>query len=81
MIIEEIFKSINKHASNPLPRGNFMIRSVSHDLNTNLAWHLPMESDSMGNYKDSLYNFKNVNIDKYPSISCKVVVPIDAPMD
>lgn len=58
-----------------------MLRSVSHDLNTNLAWHLPQEQDIAGNYKDSLYYSVDINVDKYPTISSKVVVPLATPMD
>ena len=42
-IIEEVFKDVNRHAQTPLPRGNFMMRAVSLDLNTNLAWTLPVD--------------------------------------
>jgi hypothetical protein len=54
---------------------------VSHDLNTNLAWNLPVDSDSSGNYHDSLFYQKEITVDKYPSICSKVVVPLDTPMD
>lgn len=49
-IIAEVFQAVNSHANDNLPRGNFMARAVSADLNTNLAWNLPVTSDSLGNY-------------------------------
>lgn len=55
-IIEEVFKDVNRHATTPLPRGNFLQRAVSYDLNTNLAWTLPVDQDVQGNYRDSLFN-------------------------
>jgi hypothetical protein len=80
-IIEDVFKSINKHASVPIPRGNFMQRAVGHDLNTNLAWNLPVEQDSMDNRKDSLFYTKIISIDRHPIISSKIVVPLTASLD
>lgn len=58
-----------------------MLRAVSHDLNTNLAWQVPEEHDVAGNYKDSLYYSMDISADKYPTISSKVVVPLATPMD
>jgi len=40
-----------------------MLRAVSHDLNTNLAWNLPAEHDSQGNYRDSLYYSFDINVE------------------
>jgi hypothetical protein len=80
-IIEEVFKSINKHEETILPRGNFLKRAVSHDLNTNLDWNLPVESDVSGNYRDSLFHHKEIIVDKFPNICSKVLVPIATPID
>lgn len=80
-IVEELYKSVNKHTQTSVPRGNFITRAVSHDLNTNLAWNLPVNSDAFGNYRDSLYFQRDFTVDKYPSISSKVVMPLATPMD
>ena len=58
-----------------------MLRAVSHDLNTNLAWDVPVEQDIFGNYRDSLFHSTEMTVDKFPAISGKVVVPLASPMD
>jgi hypothetical protein len=58
-----------------------MIRAVSHDLNTNLAWDIPAEEDIEGNYRDSLFHSFEINVDKQPGISSKIVVPLADPLD
>jgi hypothetical protein len=58
-----------------------MLRAVSHDLNTNLAWDVPTEHDSHGNYRDSLFYSFDINVEKNPGISSKIVVPLATPLD
>ena len=58
-----------------------MIRQVSHDICTNLAWNLPVKNDSVGNYRDGLFFTQQIYVEKIPTLASKVVVPISATMD